>query len=50
MTITLTLPDAIAQYPEPGREALEALVIESYRSEALTFYQARQLLGMSRFS
>ncbi len=49
MTITLTLPDDIAQHADPGREALEALVIEGYRSEALTFYQARQLLGMSRF-
>ena len=49
MTITLTLPDDIAQHPDPGREALEALVIEGYRSEALTSYQARQLLGLSRF-
>ena len=49
MTITLTLPDDIAQHPDPGREALETLVIEGYRSEVLTFYQARQLLGMSRF-
>lgn len=49
MTITLMLPDDIAQRPDPGREALEALAIEGYRSGALTFYQARQLLGLSRF-
>lgn len=49
MIITLTLPDDIAQHPGPGREALEALIIEGYHSEALTSYQARQLLGLSRF-
>ena len=49
MTITLTLPDDIAQHPDPGREALETLVVEGYRSSALTSYQARQLLGLSRF-
>ena len=49
MTITVTLPDDIAQHPDPRREMFEALVIEGYRSEALTFYQARQLLGLSRF-
>lgn len=45
MTITLTLPDDIAQHPEPGREALEALVIEGYRSGTLTAYETRRLLG-----
>ena len=45
MTITLTLPDDIAQHPDPGREALEALAIEGYRSGALTAYQTRLLLG-----
>ncbi len=49
MTITLTLPDDIAQHADPGREALEALVIEGYRSSALTSHQARQLLGLSRY-
>ena len=29
--------------------ALETLAIEGYRSEALTHYQASQLLGLSRF-
>jgi predicted HTH domain antitoxin len=49
MEITVKLPDDLAQHPEPGREALEALVIEGYRSGALSHYQASQLLGISRF-
>ena len=49
MRISLELPDDIAQHTDPGREALEALTIEGYRSGALTHYQASQLLGMSRF-
>ena len=31
MQITVTLPDDIVQHPDPGREALEALVIEEER-------------------
>jgi len=49
MEITVELPDDIARHADPGREALEALVIEGYRSEKLTHYQASQLLGMTRF-
>ena len=49
MKITVELPDDVAQRPDPGREALEALAIEGYRSGALTHYQASQLLGLSRF-
>ena len=49
MEITVKLPDDVAQHPDPGREALEALVIEGYRSGALSHYQASQMLGMSRF-
>ena len=48
MEITVKLPDDLAQHADPGREALEALVIEGYRSGALSHYQAGQLLGMSR--
>jgi predicted HTH domain antitoxin len=48
MKITVDLPDDVAQRPDPGREALEALAIEGYRSGALTHYQASQLLGVSR--
>ncbi len=49
MQITVELPDDLAQHADPGREALEALAIEGYRSGALTHYQASQLLGLSRF-
>lgn len=49
MKITVALPDDVALRPNPGREALEALAIEGYRSAALTHYQASQLLHMSRF-
>ena len=49
MKITVELPDDLAQHTDPGREALEALAIEGYRSGTLTHYQASQLLGLSRF-
>ena len=49
MQITVELPDDIARHVDQGREALERLAIEGYRSEALTHYQASQLLGMTRF-
>lgn len=49
MQITVELPDDIASHPDPGREALEALAIEGYRSEKLTHHQAARLLGMTRF-
>ena len=49
MEITVQLPDDIAQHVSPGREALEALAVEGFRSEKLTHYQASQLLGMTRF-
>lgn len=49
MQITVELPDDIARHPDPGREALEALAIEGYRSEKLTHHQAARLLGLNRF-
>jgi predicted HTH domain antitoxin len=49
MKITVELPDDVAQHPNPGREVLEALAIEGYRSGALSHYQASQVLGLSRF-
>ena len=49
MQITVELPDDIARHPDPGREALEALAIEGYRSEKLTHHQAARLLGLTRF-
>ncbi len=48
MEITVELPDDIAWHSDPGREALEALAIEGYRSEKLTHHQAAQLLGLTR--
>jgi hypothetical protein len=44
MTITLDLPDDIAQHANAGREALEALALEGYRSGALTHHQASRLV------
>jgi len=49
MQITVQLPDDFTNHPNPGREALEALAIEGYRSEALSHHQASQLLGIGRF-
>jgi predicted HTH domain antitoxin len=49
MQITVELPDDITRHHDPGREALEALAVEGYRSGPLTHHQASQLLGMSRF-
>jgi predicted HTH domain antitoxin len=48
MKITVELPDDVAQRPDPGREALEVLAIEGYRSGALTHYEASHLLQLSR--
>ena len=49
MQITVELPDDITLHADPGREALERLAIEGYRSCALTHHQAGQLLRLSRF-
>ncbi len=49
MQITVQLPDDLAQRPNPGRDALESLAIEGYRSGTLSQYQASQILGFSRF-
>ncbi len=49
MQITVQLPDDLAHHPNAAREALEAFAIEGYRSEALSHFQAGQLLGLSRF-
>jgi len=48
MEITVRLPDDLTQHADPGREALEALVLEGYRSGGLSHYQASQMLGLSR--
>ena len=38
----------MTQRANPGKEALEALAIEGYRSRKLTQFQVGQLLGLSR--
>jgi predicted HTH domain antitoxin len=48
MQITVHLPDDLAQHADPGREALEALAIEGYRSGILSHFEAGQLLGLGR--
>jgi predicted HTH domain antitoxin len=48
MEITVKLPDDLAQHQNPGREALEALVLEGYRSGAFSDHQAAQMLGLAR--
>ena len=48
MQITVELPEDIARHPDPGREALEALALEGYRSRKLTQFDIGQLLGLSR--
>jgi predicted HTH domain antitoxin len=50
MEIRVKLPDDLAEHSNPGREALEALVVEGYRSGAFSHYQASQLLGLSRLA
>ena len=49
MKITVELPDEVARRSDPGREALEALAIDGYRSGALTHSEASRLLQLSRF-
>ena len=49
MEITVHLPDDLATHSNPGREALEALVVEGYRAGKLSQYQASQILGLERF-
>ena len=49
MKIAVGLPDDLAQHPGPGREALEALAIEGYRTSALSHFQASRLLALPRF-
>ena len=50
MQITVQLPDDLTQHPNPGREALEALVIEGYRTGTFTHHEGAQLLGLQRFA
>jgi predicted HTH domain antitoxin len=49
MQIIVQLPDDIVTHPDPAREAFEALVIEGYRAETFSYYEASQMLSLSRF-
>jgi len=49
MRIVIELAEDIARHTDPAREAIEAVAIEGYRSGALSAYQARTLLQMTRF-
>lgn len=48
MEITVHLPDDLTQRPDPGRAALETLVIEGYRTGVLSPSEAGRLLGLPR--
>lgn len=48
MQITVELPEDIAGHIDPGREALEALAVQGYRSQKLTQHDVGKLLGLSR--
>ncbi len=48
MRITVELPDDVARHTNPGRDALDALAIEGYRSGALSHYQAGRLMGLAQ--
>jgi hypothetical protein len=52
MDVMLTIPDTFAEQlaaagQDPARAALEALVIEGYRSRRLSEFQVRQMLGFA---
>ena len=46
MTITVELPKDVAQHADPGKDALEALVVEGYRKGALSHYRSSKLPGL----
>lgn len=48
MTLTIELPNDLAQREDAAREALIAVVLEAYRTDALTRRQAATMLGMGR--
>ena len=48
MQITVELPEDTARHSDPGRQALEALAIEGYRSHKLTQLDVSQLLDFPR--
>jgi len=54
MRFSIEIPDEVADAMsqaghDPARAALEGVAIEGYRTGALTAYQTRTLLGLSRY-
>ena len=49
MQISVKLPDDLAAHPNPGREALESLVIAGYQTGVLSHFLASQMLELTRF-
>ena len=49
MTLTIELPNDIAEHEHVAAEALEAFAVEAYCADVLTRSQARKLLGISRY-
>jgi hypothetical protein len=50
MTLTVELPNNLAEQPDPAHIALEAIAIEGFKAGALTKQQARGLLGLGRIA
>ncbi len=48
MTLTVELPNDIAQHENAAREALEAVVLEGVRTDAISRPDGRKLLDMER--
>ena len=46
MTLTVELPNNLAEQADPAHIALEAIAIEGFKTGALTKQQARGLLGL----
>ncbi len=50
MTLTVELPNNLAEQADPAHIALEAIAIEGFKTGALTKQQARGLLGLGRIA
>jgi predicted HTH domain antitoxin len=48
MTLTVELPNDLMQHEDAAREALEAIAVEAYRTDAMTRPEAAKFLGMGR--
>jgi predicted HTH domain antitoxin len=50
MTLTIELPNDLAEHEDPVREALEAFAVEAYRTEVLTHHEAASMLSLGRIA